>query len=324
MLFLTLAVGTGCGPGREPVMVFCSPDSARLHQVVAGLEAGLGQGPLKVVCAPELGPEGEKTFIQLRQRRPRLLVVLGTPALILAARKEKRLPVVFAMVGNPYFSGGAYDPRHPEIHQENVTGLASPPPLAAALEQGARLLGPCSWGLLYDPLDGQAAALAEQFATLAPRLGLQPLLEPSTGAAGDAPGLRRLMARGARVLYLPPAASAGRYAPLVLARGREMQALVVSSYPEGPHKGAVLFVALDYRRLGEETAALARRVLQGEKPAKIPITEETPLQVEVDETLLKRWSGYPPVRKGREALGGVGQGPQAPAPSPQAPSPKPL
>jgi ABC-type uncharacterized transport system substrate-binding protein len=68
----------------------------------------------------------------------------------------------------------------------------------------------------------------------------------------------------------------------------------VSSLPEGDHKGAVLWVALDYHKLGEDIGDLARRVLAGEKPRGIPITEQTPLSVEVDETLARKWSGYPP------------------------------
>ncbi len=58
-------------------------------------------------------------------------------------------------------------------------------------------------------------------------------------------------------------------------------------------------VTLDYRRLGEEAAALAQRVLKGEKPAKIPIRESDPVRIQVDEALLARWSGYPPGKRPR-------------------------
>ena len=126
------------------------------------------------------------------------------------------------------------------------------------------------------------------------RHGVQPLTEASAAAATDRDGLDRLMHRGARVIYLPPAPSAIRYAPLVLEAGRQMQVRVVSSLPEGTRKGAVLWVALDYRRLGEDLGDLARRILAGEAPKTIPIVEQTPLQVEVDETLARKWSGYPP------------------------------
>ena len=297
LIGLVTLAGCGCDPlQKSPIVVFGSPDSPRLRQAVAGFKARLQAGGVEVVLVPEFGPEGRETLRRVRQTRPRLLVVLGTPALLLVAPVEKQIPVVFGLVANPYFTRAAYDPAHPEIHQENVTGIASPAPLAAALQHGVSLLGPLSWGLLYDPTDGVAVDLARRFESEAGRLGVQALTETSTAAATDADGLARLIQRGAKVIYLPPAASAARYAPLVLEAGRQMQVRVVSSLPEGDHKGAVLRVALDYHKLGEDIGDLARRVLAGEAPKSIPIAEQTPLKVEVDETLARKWSGYPPVK----------------------------
>jgi putative ABC transport system substrate-binding protein len=294
-----LSLLAACGSGPESsnhIVIFCSPDSPRLQQAMAGLREKLQDFPLKVVCAPQFGEEIKAGLRQVRQLKPRLLVVLGTPALLLTAPVEKKFPVVFGLVANPYFTGAAYDPARPEDHQENVTGIASPAPLSAAMQHGVSLLGKGSWGLLYDPTDGVAADLARRFESEAGRLGLQALTEPSTAAAADADALARLIKRGAKVIYLPPAPSAARYAPLVLEAGRQMQVRVVSSLPEGDRKGAVLRVALDYHKLGEDIGDLARRVLTGEKPKAIPITEQTPLKVEVDETLARKWSGYPPAK----------------------------
>jgi ABC-type uncharacterized transport system substrate-binding protein len=293
LLIGLLALG-GCGPVPEsPIIVFGSPDSPRLRQAVAGLQATIKAGPVEVVCVPEFGPQGRETLRRVRQANPRLLVVLGTPALLVATPMVKQIPVVFGLAANPYFTGAAYDPAHPEIHQENLTGIASPAPLSAALQHGISLLGKGSWGLLYDPTDGVAVDLARRFETEARRLGVQPLTETSAAAATDEDALARLIKRGAKVIYLPPAPSATRYAPLALDWGRQMKVRVVSSLPEGEHKGAVLWVALDYHKLGEDIGELARRVLNGEAPKTIPIMEKTPLKVEVDETLARKWSGYP-------------------------------
>lgn len=289
---LLLPVLAGCGPGGS-VAVFCSPDSPRMRRAIDGLEARLGQGKLEVVCVPEFGTQGAEELRRLRSRRLRLLVVLGTPALIRVAPAEKRVPVVFALVANPYFTGAAYLPQQPEIHQENVTGIFSPPPLSAALQQGAALLGPRPWGLLYDPNDGAAAEIKERFLKEAPQQGIKPLVAAGRDPAGDRRGLEGLRARGARVIYLPPAPSAARYAPLLLDWGKKQKVLVVSGHPEF-HQGSLLWVALDYRKLGEEAGALARRVLNGEAPKNIPIAENAPLKVQVDEGLMRKWSGYPP------------------------------
>lgn len=297
LIVLLLAASWGCAPSpRDPIAIFCSPDSPRLREAIAGLEANLGPAPLEVVCVPEFGDQGPQDLRRLRQRRLRLLVTLGTPALMWVAPVEKHTPVVFALVANPYFTGAAYRPGHPENHQENVTGIASPAPLAAALSQGASLLGPSPWGLLYDPNDGAAVELATRFIQEAPRFGIKPLTEAAGDAAQDRRGLEALLARGAKVIYLPPAASAARYAPRLLSWGREQRVLVVSGHPEA-HQGAVLWVSLDYRRLGEEAAALAQRVLKGEKPAQIPIRESDPVRIQVDEALLASFLGYPPGKR---------------------------
>lgn len=290
-----------CGSQPDlPLIVFGSPDSPRLREAVAGLEAGLVPRRLEVVSVPEFGPSGKEALNRIQAQNPALLLVLGSPALLRVAPVVKRLPVVFAMVANPYVTGAADSPQHPDIHQKNITGIASPPPVRPALEQGARLLGPGTWGLLYDPTEGQAVEVAQLFSSLAPMCGLTPLTETSTKKSTDLPALKKLLSRGARVLYLPPTATAGRYASLILSWGRDRRVMVVSSHPEGSHQGAILWVALDYRALGQEAASLAQRVLAGEKPEQIPIMEKMPLQIKADESLLRYWSGYPRILRNQE------------------------
>jgi ABC-type uncharacterized transport system substrate-binding protein len=264
-----------------------------MAEVVAALKAGLEPRPVRVTLVSP-ATAGDEALRRVRARRPPLIIVLGTGALTLAARAEKQIPLVFAMVGNPYFTGAAPDARHPEIHQRNLTGIASPPPIAAALEQGAKLMGPRPWGLIYDPLDGASLEIKERFEALAPTYGLTPMTEAASDASDDRRALDRLMVRGAHVLYVPPATSATRYGPMLLELGRRRRLMVVSGYPELPAQGAILRITIDYRRLGEEAAAMARRVLARESPAGIPIVENTPISIAVDESLLNFWSGYPP------------------------------
>jgi len=263
-------------------------------ETLAGIRAKLDQAPLQVLYAQGSEAGAREQVGRLEKIRPRLVIILGTRTLMTAAPVMKRIPGVFALVANPYFTSVAYDPKHPEDHQDNLTGIATPAPVEAALAKGAKLLGVSTWGLLYDPNDGGAAELAAQFTKSADSLGLKTLVETSADAASDLEGLERLRSRGAKVIYLPPAVSAARYAALLLAWGREHRVLVVSSHPDFKDGGAVLWVGLDYYQLGEETGALARRVLAGENPGRIPIMEKTPLaEARVNEALLKSWAGYP-------------------------------
>src|SRR5271157_6638362 len=114
-LILTLLAIGGCGPAAaNPILVFCSPDSPRMQQAVAALRENLPATPLEVVCVPEFGDELKASLRRIQQLKPRLLVVLGTPALMAVAPVEKHLPVVFALVADPYFTGAAYGPERPE------------------------------------------------------------------------------------------------------------------------------------------------------------------------------------------------------------------
>ena len=151
LVWLCLAVvlgAGGCGSHHDaaPVAVFASPDSPRLRQVLASLTAGLAPHRLQVAIVPEFGQAADQALKRIRAQDTPLLVVLGSSALIRVAPAEKSIPVVFAMVASPYVTGTADDPRHPDIHQKNITGIASPPPVAPALEHGARLLGPYPLG----------------------------------------------------------------------------------------------------------------------------------------------------------------------------------
>ncbi len=298
LVFLLLMSLSACGASREPmVVVFASPDSPRLRQTVAALTAALAPRRLEVAIVPALGEEGPEALRRLRATQPALFVVLGTPALAMLAKVERRTPAVFALVANPYFSDAAWDPNRPEFHLYNVTGLASPPPVLQALQQATALFGPRSWGLLYDPLDGSALEIARTFQTAAAGLGLTCMVEASSDAAQDQEALERLLARGSQVLYVPPTATAARYAPLLLAAGRERRALVVNGHPEVAPQGAILSLTLDYHALGTEAAALARRLLAKESPAHLPIQEAQPLLIQVDDSLVRYWSGYPAPRK---------------------------
>lgn len=293
VLAAALGVLAGCGrSASQTVVAVGAPDSPRLRQVVAGLEEGLAPRQVQLVTLPPYGEEGAATLRRLRADKPPLLLVLGTPVLMMLAPMEKRLPVVFAMVANPYFSDAAWDPKRPEFHQRNITGLASPPPVAQAVRQATALVGPRPWGLLYDPLDGAALEVAQTFEPLTKELGLAGYLEESSSQEEDAPALQRLLARGATVVYLPPTTTAARYAAPVLTLGRERRVLVVNGHPEVPEPGAILTLTLDYEALGREAAALARRVLGGESPATIPIQETQPLKIQVDESLVRYWAGY--------------------------------
>ncbi|MFP3866682.1 MAG: ABC transporter substrate-binding protein [Desulfobacteraceae bacterium] len=287
---------TAGGAAAGPVQVFCFELTPQVEQVINGLKQELKVDELPWLEARGSWKRGQELVEQLAPEDMPLLIVLSTPALSLVAPRIKEHPViVFGMVADPCCSGAAFDRHHPEDHQANITGVASPPPVAAAIKQGSQLFPSYRrWGLLFDPLEGSSIELCEQFKSLAPDFGLTPVTRAACSETEAQAGLQALAAQGVRLIYIPPDKNARRYAPQLLKWGREQRVLVVNGHPDFQAPGAILSVTTDYEAVGKLTATLARRVLEGESPAHIPIQHETPIQVKVDEQLLEKWSGYPP------------------------------
>ncbi|MGQ9921146.1 MAG: ABC transporter substrate-binding protein [Desulfobacca sp.] len=291
VILLSLAVPVGAA---EEVKVFAWSLTPQSRALIQGLER-VWQRSLPVIAADGDPEKAVQISRQLAQEKLPVLVVLGTPALQAAAPRMKRTLLVFAMVADPYQTGVAYDRSRPWDHQENATGIASPPPLLEALQQTQTLFPQRRhWGLLYNPFEGTSLELQQEFTALARQAGLTVTVRSANAAAAAQAAVQLMVAQGVEVFFLPPDQFSQTYGPLLLAMGGEQRLMVVNGNPRLNPKGAVLSVTLDYEAVGEEAGRLLQRLLAGEKPKTIPIRQFSPVRIEVDEKLLSRWAGYPP------------------------------
>jgi len=295
---LLLCLITGCqARTNDAIAVFCWSQTPQTKEVLNGVERVLGR-TLPVHDARGNYADGELLIKKLAHEHLRLLLVLGTQALRLTAPAVKKSPAVFALVADPYQTGAAYNSAHPDDHQENITGIASPPPLEEAIRRMKRLFpGKRQWGLLYDPAEGPSVELKQNFVTLAKAAGLDLTVLAAGSGPEAAQALHELKKKGVQVVFIPPDQFSQNYARDLLVLGQERQFIVLNGNPRLSHHGAVLSVTLNYEALGEQTGHLIKRLLGGEKPKNIPIMQASPPQVEVDEALLTAWAGYPPGKR---------------------------
>ena len=296
VVLLFLAVPAAAG---ETVKVFAWSLTPQSQAVIQGLER-VWQRSLPIRSADGDPEKAVQVSRELAQEKLPVLVVLGTPALIAAAPRLQRTQLVFAMVADPYQTGAAYDRSRPGDHQENVIGIASPPPLHEVLEK-ARTLFPNRrhWGLIYNPWEGASVELQQEFAALAQQAGLTLTVRSADSPAAANAAVQLMVAQGVEIFFLPPDHFSQTYAPTLLALGKEQRLIVVNGNPRPEPRGAVLSVTLDYEAVGEEAGRLVQRLLAGERPKTIPIRQFSPARVEVDETLLSRWAGYPVRQEGK-------------------------
>jgi len=295
LALLVVFPAIGCqAESQNAIKVFCWSLTPQAKAVLSGLERVLGRS-LPIVDAGGDYATGEKAIKQLAAEKPQLLVVLGTQALRLTAPTIKKTLVVFAMVADPYHTGAAYNNAHPEDHQENIIGIASPPPLDEAIRQ-TQTLFPAKrhWGLLYNPSDGSSIELKQNFSALARQGGLKLTALPVSSEERVPAAFNELQKSAVEVVFIPPDQFSQQYAKPLAKMGKERRFVVVNGNPRIESTGAVLSVTLNYEAVGEQAARLVQRLLKGEKPGGISIVQASPAFVEVNESLLNLWAGYPP------------------------------
>ncbi len=225
---------------RDTIKVFCWSLTPQAKAVLSGLERVLDRS-LTVVDAGGNYANGEILIKQLAAEKLQLLVVLGTQALTLTAPKIKKTLVVFAMVADPYHTGAAYNKAHPDDHQENIIGIASPPPLDEAIRQTQKLFpAKRHWGLLYDPSEGPSVELKQNFAALAQKAGLKLTALPASPGSEMTAALHELQRKGVQVVFIPPDQLSQQYAKPLLEMGKKRRFVVVNGNPriESPGRRA--------------------------------------------------------------------------------------
>jgi ABC-type uncharacterized transport system substrate-binding protein len=297
LVSLVLLPARSRAESQDPVKVFCWSLTPQAKAVLSGLERVLDRS-LPVVTAAGDYAQGEILIKQLAAEKLQLLIVLGTQALTLTAPKVKKTLVVFAMVADPYHSGAAYNKARPDDHQGNIVGIASPPPLEEAIRQTQKLFpDKRHWGLLYDPFEGPSVELQQHVAALAQAAGLKLTVVPVSPGASASAALQELPTKGVQVVFIPPDQLSGHYAQTLAGMGKDRRFVVINGNPRLQGRGAVLSVTLNYEAVGEQAAHLVQRLLGGEKPKGIAIAQSSPARVEVNDSLLSLWAGYPPGKK---------------------------
>jgi putative ABC transport system substrate-binding protein len=214
--------------------------------------------------------EGEESneaaiFARVQRAKPDVMITIGSHATASALANSKSEPIVFSMVLYPEQSGFA-------ANRSRVTGasLDIPPDVQFAFVQ--RLLPDARRvGVLYHP--SETGTVVEAARTVATARGLTLVAKSITEHDDVVDALEALMEEVDVVwsvadgyVFTPQVTSA-----LILASLRRGVPLIGLSTAH-VRAGALAALYCDYDEVGEQTAALALRVLQGASPGSLRIT----------------------------------------------------
>jgi len=276
LLLAALIAGSSTSRAVTPIVaVIKSGAPAPFERATRAITAALRQSTLQ----PEIltfdleGDEanGSAVLARVRRARPNVIITVGSLATASALAEPAPEPVVFSMVLYPEQSGFVGSGR------ERVTGASLDIPADVQFAYVRRVLPAARRvGVLFHPAETGAAVDAARGA--ASKHGFTLVVKPVAEHDDVVAALRSLMEEVDVVwgvadahVFTPQATPA-----LILASLRRRVPMIGLSVAH-VRAGALAAIYADYDDIGEQTAALALRILQGESPARLPVT--TPRRV---------------------------------------------
>lgn len=221
-----------------------------------------------------LNPQGDMTRLstlvdRLASDPPDLAYVLGTPAAQAIQGRIPSLAIVQGAVTDPVEAGLAKDWS---ASGRAYTGVSDLPPADLVASLAVAALGPnATLSVIYNPSEANSIAVVRRLRAAARPLGLTVLDVPAATAA-DVPGaVQAALLRGDGIL-IPPDNTVTTASRVIIQAAARARKPVIGTTESLFSDGATAVVALNYRRMGAESADLALRILKGEDPSRIPIS----------------------------------------------------
>ncbi len=181
------------------------------------------------------------------------------------------------MVTDPYLVGAA---KSPTDHQPNLTGLATFQPVADGVNLLKQVLPKAKRvGVIWSPSEICSQACMDRMRPAMKINGLELIEITVTNTNEVQMAAQSLVEKKVDAIYISGDNTVELAIATITAVSNPAKIPVVTNNPMHTEKGALMSIGADYYTVGKETAKLAIRVLKGEKPADIPISDLLPKEL---------------------------------------------
>jgi putative tryptophan/tyrosine transport system substrate-binding protein len=198
-----------------------------------------------------------------------LILSVGTEMTRAITERGPRVPTVFTAVTDPVSAHIVQSLDHPG---NPVTGTSDMNPVAEQLAL-IRELQPSAKriGILYNPGEANSAVLVHLAKAAAPSMGLTIVEATANNTAGVRTAASSLVGK-VDAAYMPTDNTMAAAISAIIDVCREARIPFYSSESESVmNGGSIAALAVDYRGLGRQTAAIAIEILNGRRPESIPV-----------------------------------------------------
>lgn len=206
-----------------------------------------------------------------------LILAISTPSAQDAAGATKRIPVLFSAVTDPVVAGLVKSLERPG---GNVSGTCDRSPVRRQLELIREILPQVrSIGTVYNPGEVNSVASVEEIEKHAAQMGLTVVKAAAPASSAVKMAAESLIGR-VDAIHVPTDNTVVLALESVVKICQDNKIPLFAADVDSVQRGAIAALALDYYKLGRQTGAMARKILQGS--AKI---SETPVELQKDLVL---------------------------------------
>lgn len=200
--------------------------------------------------------------------KPDLVFITSTPTLQAAVKKIKNIPVVFTVVADPILAGAG---KSFEDHLPNVTGISTLGDYEGMIRWVRAVLPSArTLGTLYSPGESNSVKNMSELKKYAELSNLKLIAVPVNSSQEISDATLALASLQPDVICQIVDNLTSSAASTIIKIAREQKIPVFGFVSNQSESGAILVVSRDYHQAGSDAVKLAKRILDGELPSKIP------------------------------------------------------
>lgn len=201
-------------------------------------------------------------------KKPDIILALGTPAAQAAQNSTSAIPIVFGAITDPVEAGLA---ESMEIPGSNLTGSCDKWPYEKQFEM-IKMLMPnvSSIGVVFNPSESNSENSMREIRKIVKQMGLT-LNEASVSKSTEVYSAAQSLIRKSDILYAPADNTVLSAIEAYLKVAKQYHKPLFVGDQGSVEKGGIATFGPDYYDLGVETGKLGVRILNGEKPAEMGV-----------------------------------------------------
>ena len=219
---------------------------------------------------------------QIMGEHPDLAIAITTPSAQTVKQKVKGIPIVFTGVTDPVGAGLVDSLEHPG---GMVTGMTDMSPMDKHLELVRNFVpGLKSLGVIYNAGEPNSVVLIDLLKKFAAEKGVK-VEEATIATSAEVYQAAKSLVGRCQAVYVPVDNTVVSALESAIKVCRENKLPLFTGDTDSVARGSVAALAVDYYKMGAQTADMAIRVLvDGEKPADMPVETIRELQLYVNKS----------------------------------------